>query len=93
MGPLDGIRVIEMAGMGPGPFAAMLGTDGIRPRARSDGGCPGSVRAWPQRVRPEPERAKLAWAVAAHASNPPLRLGAPGEPATADLPESVPAAI
>ena len=27
MGPLDGVRVIEMAGMGPGPFAAMLLAD------------------------------------------------------------------
>ena len=24
MGPLEGIRIIEMAGIGPGPFAAML---------------------------------------------------------------------
>jgi len=34
MGPLDGVRVIEMAGMGPGPFAAMmladLGADVVR---------------------------------------------------------------
>lgn len=27
MGPLDGVRVIEMAGIGPGPFAAMLLSD------------------------------------------------------------------
>ena len=42
MGPLDGIRVIEMAGMGPGPFAAMLladlGADVIRVDRWSDSG-------------------------------------------------------
>jgi alpha-methylacyl-CoA racemase len=44
MGPLDGVRVIEMAGIGPGPFAAMMladmGADVIRidrPGARSLG--------------------------------------------------------
>ena len=26
-GPLDGFRVIEMAGLGPGPFCAMLLAD------------------------------------------------------------------
>ena len=26
-GPLDGVRVIELAGIGPGPFAAMLLAD------------------------------------------------------------------
>jgi alpha-methylacyl-CoA racemase len=42
LGPLDGIRVIEMAGMGPGPFAAMLladlGADVIRVDRWSDSG-------------------------------------------------------
>ena len=42
MGPLDGIRVIEMAGMGPGPFAAMLladlGADVTRVDRWSDSG-------------------------------------------------------
>ncbi len=27
MGPLAGMRVIEMAGIGPGPFCAMMGAD------------------------------------------------------------------
>ena len=27
MGPLDGVRVIELAGLGPGPFAAMMLAD------------------------------------------------------------------
>ena len=27
MGPLEGIKIIEMAGIGPGPFAAMLLAD------------------------------------------------------------------
>ena len=27
MGPLHGIRVVEFAGIGPGPFAAMLLSD------------------------------------------------------------------
>ena len=27
MGPLSGVRVIEIAGIGPGPFAAMLLSD------------------------------------------------------------------
>lgn len=46
-GPLQGIRVIELAGMGPGPFAAMLladmGADVIRverPAPASDSGPP-----------------------------------------------------
>ncbi|BFO18016.1 hypothetical protein SHKM778_44040 [Streptomyces sp. KM77-8] len=26
-GPLDGVRVVELAGIGPGPFAAMLLAD------------------------------------------------------------------
>ena len=34
MGPLNGIRVVEIAGIGPGPFAAMmladLGADVVR---------------------------------------------------------------
>jgi alpha-methylacyl-CoA racemase len=42
MGPLDGVRVIEMAGMGPGPFAAMmladLGADVVRVDRWSDSG-------------------------------------------------------
>ena len=27
MGPLQGIRIVEFAGIGPGPFAAMLFSD------------------------------------------------------------------
>jgi len=27
MGPLSGIRIVEFAGIGPGPFAAMLLSD------------------------------------------------------------------
>ncbi|HUB85723.1 MAG TPA: CoA transferase, partial [Rhizomicrobium sp.] len=27
MGPLEGIRIVEFAGIGPGPFAAMLFAD------------------------------------------------------------------
>ena len=27
MGPLSGLRIIEMAGLGPGPFAGMLFSD------------------------------------------------------------------
>src|SRR5918911_3821087 len=44
MGPLEGVKVIEMAGIGPGPFAAMMladmGADVIRidrPNARTTG--------------------------------------------------------
>ncbi|MET8368403.1 CoA transferase [Micromonospora profundi] len=37
-GPLAGVRVLELAGIGPGPFAAMLladlGADVVRGRAR-----------------------------------------------------------
>jgi len=50
MGPLNGIRVIELAGIGPGPFAAMmlgdLGADVIRvDRARPGGGLPAGLGA------------------------------------------------
>ena len=42
MGPLAGVRVIELAGMGPGPFAAMMladmGADVIRVDRFADGG-------------------------------------------------------
>jgi alpha-methylacyl-CoA racemase len=49
MGPLAGVRVIELAGMGPGPFAAMMladmGADVIRvDRFASDGGLPDTER-------------------------------------------------
>ncbi|HME66691.1 MAG TPA: CoA transferase, partial [Streptosporangiaceae bacterium] len=49
MGPLDGVRVIEMAGMGPGPFAAMLladlGADVVRvDRWSSSGDLPDTER-------------------------------------------------
>ena len=27
MGPLDGIRIVEIAGIGPGPFAGMMLAD------------------------------------------------------------------
>ena len=43
MGPLEGIRIVEFAGIGPGPFAAMLfahmGADVIR-IARKGGRAP-----------------------------------------------------
>ena len=48
MGPLQGLRVVELAGIGPGPFAAMLladlGADVVRidrPGARPAFGDPG----------------------------------------------------
>jgi alpha-methylacyl-CoA racemase len=49
VGPLDGVRVIEMAGMGPGPFAAMLladlGADVVRvDRWSSSGDLPDTER-------------------------------------------------
>ncbi|GAA3130065.1 CaiB/BaiF CoA transferase family protein [Streptosporangium carneum] len=52
MGPLTGFTVVEMAGIGPGPFAGMLladlGADVIRvdrPRAASSPGADGAVEA------------------------------------------------
>ena len=49
MGPLTGVRVIELAGMGPGPFAAMMladmGADVIRvDRFAGDGALPDTER-------------------------------------------------
>lgn len=49
MGPLDGLRVIEVAGLGPGPFCAMvladLGADVVRiDRAGAAGAAPGNAR-------------------------------------------------
>lgn len=48
MGPLEGLRVIEVAGIGPGPFCAMvladLGADVVRiDRAAAVGAAPGSA--------------------------------------------------
>lgn len=48
MGPLNGIRVVEMAGIGPGPFCAMLlsdlGAEVIRvDRVAGGGGLPGPL--------------------------------------------------
>ena len=51
MGPLKGIRVVEFAGIGPGPFAAMMladmGADVIRidriPAKRRDGSRPSAL--------------------------------------------------
>lgn len=47
-GPLAGIRVIEMAGIGPGPFAAMLLADMGADVIRIDR--PGGVDPWTKRV-------------------------------------------
>ncbi|MGH9084043.1 MAG: CaiB/BaiF CoA transferase family protein [Acidimicrobiales bacterium] len=49
MGPLEGLRVVELAGIGPGPFCAMvladLGADVVRvDRAGAVGGDPSSAR-------------------------------------------------
>jgi alpha-methylacyl-CoA racemase len=48
-GPLAGVRVVELAGIGPGPFAAMLladmGADVIRVDRAAGGGGPLPVRA------------------------------------------------
>ena len=47
MGPLEGIKVIEIAGIGPGPFCAMLladmGADVIRIDRRNPAGRPGTT--------------------------------------------------
>ncbi len=56
MGPLHGLRVIELAGIGPGPFAAMLlgdlGADVIRiDRVRHTGGLPAGLGAMAGRNR------------------------------------------
>jgi len=56
MGPLQGIRVVELAGIGPGPFCAMLladlGADVIRvDRPRGAGGLPDPVAATAGRGR------------------------------------------
>ena len=52
-GPLHGIRVVEFAGLGPGPFAAMLMTDAgadvirvDRPAGPVDGGALTRGRPW-----------------------------------------------
>jgi alpha-methylacyl-CoA racemase len=48
MGPLQGVRVIEIAGIGPGPFCAMLladlGAEVVRVDRAASGGDPESVR-------------------------------------------------
>src|SRR5688572_26677336 len=48
MGPLDGVRVIEVAGIGPGPFCAMvladLGADVVRIDRPPAGGDPAAAR-------------------------------------------------
>jgi alpha-methylacyl-CoA racemase len=53
LGPLDGLKVVEFAGLGPGPFAAMLladaGADVIRvdrPTGPVDGGALTRGRPW-----------------------------------------------
>ena len=45
MGPLEGIRLLEIAGIGPGPYCAMVLADMgaevvrvVRPRARASSG-------------------------------------------------------
>jgi alpha-methylacyl-CoA racemase len=35
-GPLDGYRVVEIAGIGPGPFAAMMLAEALWTRIGSD---------------------------------------------------------
>src|SRR5262245_20824732 len=56
MGPLEGIRIIEMAGIGPGPFTAMLladmGADVIRVGRPSGGGAMNAERDVLNRGRP-----------------------------------------
>ena len=65
-GPLTGYRVIELAGIGPGPFAAMMladmGADVLRiDRAQSvrgpapDDAGQGRLAAWPAQRRPRPQ--------------------------------------
>ena len=49
MGPLEGLRIVELAGIGPGPFCAMvladLGADVVRvDRLTGAGGDPGAAR-------------------------------------------------
>jgi alpha-methylacyl-CoA racemase len=51
-GPLTGVRVIELAGIGPGPFCAMMLADAGATVLRIDRPAPGGVGASPQR----PER-------------------------------------
>lgn len=46
-GPLDGIRVVELAGIGPGPFAAMLLADLGADVVRVDRPEPGALSAGP----------------------------------------------
>ena len=47
MGPLAGIKVIEIAGIGPGPFCAMMladmGADVIRVERPNGGALPGDL--------------------------------------------------
>ncbi len=49
MGPLEGVRVIEIAGIGPGPFCAMMladmGADVIRIDRCDGGGSPVEIEA------------------------------------------------
>src|SRR3954453_19403340 len=84
-GPLSGVRVVELAGIGPGPFAAMMladaGADVVRVertadvRPHPDGPPPAVRRRGPAPGRPAPGR---------RAPGPPVRGGrpqAPGRPA------------
>jgi alpha-methylacyl-CoA racemase len=49
-GPLSGLKVIEMVGIGPCPFAAMMladmGADVIRIDRKPDPGAPTPTRCW-----------------------------------------------
>jgi alpha-methylacyl-CoA racemase len=47
VGPLEGIRVVEIAGIGPGPFCAMLLADMGAEVVRVDRPAPADGRAWP----------------------------------------------
>ncbi len=52
MGPLHGIKIIEIAGIGPGPFAAMMLSDmGAEVRAHRSGATTCTAATRP-RLRP-----------------------------------------
>ncbi len=57
MGPLHGIRIVEFAGIGPGPFAAMLfsdmGAEVIRGIDRKAGGRSTSAKTEDLYARPQ----------------------------------------
>ena len=65
MGPLDGIRIVEIAGIGPGPFAGMMlsdmGAEVLRiDRAQSvPGGDPGEPHFDFLRARPAHRSASI----------------------------------